>query len=337
VRHEHLPLMMNTSVIRFHSRDRAVLDDDYLFAYLRSPLFQNQAQSFATGAAQLNFGPAHLKRMEIPVPPIHSQRKVAAIITAYDDLIENDNRRITLMEEMGRRIYREWFDEFRYPGHDAVPLVDSELGSIPLGWDLCAIGDVVSITGGGTPSKEVIDYWKGGQIQWFTPTDLTASGYMFISESKTKITRLGLAQSSARLFPPRSVMLTSRATIGVLAIATVQAATNQGFITCIRNERLSEYHLYFWLDAIRDTIVQLASGATFKEINKATFRRIKIPVPPLQVEEGFRRAVEPIGDHILALQHSLGLLRTTRDLLLPGLVSGEIDVDNLDIQIPDAA
>src|ERR1700674_4817763 len=114
VRHEHLPLMMNTSVIRFHSANRVKLDDDYLYWFLRSHLFQNQASAFAIGSAQLNFGPIPLKQIELPLPPILTQRKIAAILGAYDRLIENNNRRVQLLEEMARRIYVEWFVDFRY-------------------------------------------------------------------------------------------------------------------------------------------------------------------------------------------------------------------------------
>jgi type I restriction enzyme S subunit len=317
--------------------DDARADADFVYYALKSPLGQHEILSRALIAGVPHINLAIFGEVTIPLPPLPIQRKIASVLSAYDDLIENNRRRIKVLEEMAQRIYREWFVDFRYPGYEAVPLVDSEWGPIPECWECSEIGEVVSYLGGGTPSKAVREYWINGDIPWFTPTDLTSSGQMFMTRSKTSITPEGLARSSARMFPSRSVMLTSRATIGVVAITTMPACTNQGFITCIPNERLSEYHLYFWLNSTRETIIQLASGATYKEINKATFRKIRIAVPPLMVEKSFADIVRPIGDQILALQKTVNVIRSTRDFLLPRLVSGAIDVDNLSIAVPNAA
>ena len=138
----HLPLMMNTSVIRFQPLSPTSLDWNFLFAFLRSNLFRNQVESFVIGSAQPNFGPSHLKRMEIPVPPLSTQRKIGSILSNYDDLIENNARRIKILEEMAGTIYREWFVEFRFPGHENVKMVESELGLIPQGWEVKCFGDV---------------------------------------------------------------------------------------------------------------------------------------------------------------------------------------------------
>ena len=110
----HLPLMMNTSVIRFHPLNDGVRAD-YLYCYLRSDLFRNQIEALVTGSAQPNFGPYHLKRMQVVVPPLPTQRKIAAVLSAYDDLIENNVRRIAILEEMAAALYREWFIELRFP------------------------------------------------------------------------------------------------------------------------------------------------------------------------------------------------------------------------------
>ena len=124
--------------------------------------------------------------------------------------------------------------------------MESELGLVPAGWEVRPIGNVVETVGGGTPSTKNSDYWDDSNIVWFSPSDLTAAGTMFVSDSDKKINALGLQKSSAKLFPPYSVMMTSRATIGVTAINTQTACTNQGFITCLPNEALSEW--YGWTD-----------------------------------------------------------------------------------------
>jgi len=278
----------------------------------------------------LNREVAH--RQVFSVPPLKTQRKIAAILSAYDDLIENNLRRIEILQEMARFIYREWFVHFRFPGHEKVKLLDSPLGKIPEGWEVRPIGEVIDTVGGGTPSTKNPAYWEEGGVTWFTPSDLTSAGTMFIRDSSRRITELGLRNSSARLFPPYCVMMTSRATIGVAAINTKEASTNQGFITCIPNERLSAYHIYFWIVHNKDQIITIASGATYKEINRTEFRALPIAVPDLHTESCFIEMLDPIVKQVEKLQARNVNLRCTRDLLLPKLISGELDVSDLDIE-----
>lgn len=159
---------------------------------------------------------------------------------------------------------------------------------------------------------------------------------MFMLDSGKKITQLGLDSCSARLFPAYSVMLTSRATIGVVSINTTPACTNQGFITCLPNESVSAYQLYFWLRDNKEKIISLASGATFKEISKATFRQIPFMIPPHPIGSSLVEILGPLCAQIESLLRKNRNLRRTRDLLLPKLISGEVDVSRLDIQVGEA-
>lgn len=216
------------------SRDNRRLDNRFLFYKLQPKL--ELLKSISTGAATKFLTLTILNDLALAVPPLEAQVKIVAILSAYDDLIENNKRRIKILEEMAQLIYREWFVNFRFPGHEKVKSVDSELGKIPEGWEVSSVAEAFDICGGGTPSKPVPEYWDGGQINWYAPSDLTAAGTMFMDQSSTKITELGLRKSSARMFPAFSVMMTSRATVGVVAINTAPACTNQGFITCMPTE-----------------------------------------------------------------------------------------------------
>lgn len=207
-------------------------------------------------------------------------------------------------------------------------MVESDLGMIPEGWEVRSIGEAIEILGGGTPSTKTREFWDQGEIIWYSPTDLTTAGTMFIMDSAKKITNLGLQSSSARLFPAYSVMMTSRATIGVVAINTQSACTNQGFITCIPNQRLSTYQIYHWVLDNKEKIISLASGTTFKEINKTTFRKLSILIPNTDVRERFNTTVSPLYKQVENLLRKNTNLRRTRDLLLPKLISGEIDVSS---------
>ena len=265
-------------------------------------------------------------RVKLPALPI--QRRIAGVLSAYDELIENSQRRIRILESMAHALYREWFVHFRFPGHEGLPRVASPLGDIPKGWEVRLVADTFEISGGGTPSRKEKRYWDGGKIQWFSPSDLTGAGTMFMDDSSDHITELGMAESSARLFPARSVMLTSRATIGAIAINTHDACTNQGFITCLPNERVPLYFLFHWLKENVPTFQRMASGATFKEISRGVFKTIEFLQPSAKLVRRFEDAAAPIAEQALTLQRQIQNLRRTRDLLLPRLLSGQVELNS---------
>jgi type I restriction enzyme S subunit len=309
--------------------DRQKFDPKYVYYYLGT-----NVESFkkrAGGAATPILNKSSFCEIECDIPEFAAQRSIATILSAYDDLIENNTRRIAILEEMARLIYREWFVNFRFPSHENVKFVDSDLGKIPEGWEVKTVSDAFESFGGGTPSTKNESFWTGGTINWFTPTDLTAQKSMFAERSKDRITETGLKTSSARLFPPNAVMMTSRATIGAISICTSAACTNQGFITCIPNGLFPEYWIYFWLKENVNTFIMLSSGATFKEISRGTFRKIKLIGAPQRITKLFSENVTPICNLILNLSRQNKDLRQTRDLLLPRLISGGIDVSEMEI------
>jgi type I restriction enzyme, S subunit len=314
-----------TYVVRPRNAD--MLTTRFLYYALRLKL--DEFRSFSTGAATKFLTLTILNETEIQAPSLPVQRRIAGILSAYDDPIENSQRRIKILEEMARRLYREWFVHFRFPGHEDCLLVESPLGEIPEGWEVKTVGDSFEILGGGTPSRKEERYWNGGTIQWFSPTDLTGAGTMFMDDSRDHITNLGLSESSARLFSPLCVMLTSRATIGAITINTTEACTNQRLITCLPSEQVPLYFLHSWLNENVPTFVRMASGSTFKEISRGVFKSIHFLHPPVDLVGIFESFASPIGDELLSLQRQIHNLRRTRDLLLPRLISGQIDIEAL--------
>lgn len=307
------------------------LDPHVLVTIFNSSFGQRLVNGRLVGVAQQHFNVSAAKALELRLPPIEEQRIIGRVACSFNILIENIRRRIEILEEMAQLLYREWFVHFRFPGNEGVGLVESDLGPIPVGWEVSRVGDAIETIGGGTPSKGVEEFWKEGTVQWFTPTDLTRSGSAFAFESESQITELGLKKSSAKLFPADSVMMTSRATIGVISISATSAATNQGFITCVPSELLPSSYLYFWLHANVDLFLSLAGGATFKELRKSTFRELPILVPDSRVMGSFQQHIGPLMALIRNLLQQVEILERVRDLLLPRLVSGELDVSKLDL------
>jgi type I restriction enzyme S subunit len=279
------------------------------------------------GASNPSLNRNHIHTIPVLWPSLPTQQRIAGILSAYDELIENSQRRIRILETMARTLYREWFVHFRFPGHEGSRRVSSPLGEVPAGWEVKSVADSFEISGGGTPSRKESDYWEGGTIQWFSPSDLTGAGTMFMDDSSDHITERGLAESSARLFPACSVMLTSRATIGVIAINTHEACTNQGFITCIPNERVPLYFLFHWVTENVPTFQRMASGATFKEISRGVFKTMEFIQPPRKLVRRFEDFITPMAEQILTHQRQIQNLHRTRDLLLPRLLSGQVNLE----------
>lgn len=302
------------------------IDKEYLYytlQWMRQHFF-NQAY----GAAIQNINTDILRNTEIPYPPLKTQKEIGEVLATYDSLIENNTRRIAILEEMAQSIYREWFVKFCFPGHENSKFIDSPLGKIPEGWEVKPIAEEIEILGGGTPSKKTPEYWDevDADINWYTPSDLTKSSSMFMEESSLKITDIGLVKSSAKLFPPYSVMMTSRATIGVISVNTTTACTNQGFIICVPNDRISTEYIYYWLYANMQKIDNLASGATFKEVRRTLFKELPFLVPSNEIHENFCSVVKPITKLIEKVENKNRNLKYQRDSLLPKLISGSIAV-----------
>ena len=283
------------------------LDSRYLYYAVTNQYFTDYLALNAKGSAYPAVDAGIIGRADIHLPELPYQRKIASTLGAYDDLIENNSKRIEKLESMSRLLYRHCFED------------PTSIEKI------LKISEAFDILGGGTPSKNDESLWSNGNINWYTPSDLTKSNSMFIDESSNKINEKGLRKSSARLFDGYSIMMTSRATIGVVSINTNPASTNQGFITCTPNKQTGLYYLYFWLINNVNEIAGKASGTTFKEISKGVFKTIDFPVPKQDILDRFEAEMKPIAQLILNLQRKNQNLAKSRDLLLPSLLSGEIE------------
>jgi type I restriction enzyme S subunit len=263
-----------------------------------------------------------LNRIEIILPPLTEQRAIASMLSALDDKIELNLQMNKTLEEMAMALYKHWFIDFG-PFKDG-DFVESELGLIPAGWEVKTIGDVIETIGGGTPKTSEPNYWQNGDIDWYSPTDLTTSNSLYSLGTAKKITSRGLAKSSAKLLPPNTLLMSSRATIGALTITRKEACTNQGFISMIPNDKISVFQLYCWAKANMKLIESKANGSTFKEISKSEFRALLITIGSrhneylLKSSELFAR----IESNLIENQ----ILKPQREHLLPKLISGEVKI-----------
>jgi type I restriction enzyme S subunit len=283
-----------------------------------------------------------IKELPVPLPSLAEQRAIVHILGTLDDKIDVNRRMSETLEAMARALFKSWFVDFdpvlaksegREPGlpkplADLFParLVDSELGEIPEGWAVKPIRELAEVVGGSTPRTDRPEYWEGGPHHWVTPKDLSGLSMPVVLDTERKITDAGLAQISSGLLPKGTVLLSSRAPIGYLAIAEVPVAVNQGFIAMAPRPGISNLFLLRWASAAHDEIVSHANGSTFLEISKASFRPIRTVAPRDSVMEAFDRLSRPLYRKVVEHELECRTLAALRDALLLKLVSGELRV-----------
>jgi type I restriction enzyme S subunit len=302
--------------------DPAVADSKFIFYYIASEAGVEYIKSRTIGAAVPGINLGILKSIPVALPSIQVQRSIVSVLSAYDDLIENNRRRMALLEEAARQLYREWFVRLRFPDHEHTRIIDG----VPEGWERKTFNDVCQAVGGGTPSTKKPEYWDDGDIIWVTPTDITRNPCLALLDSEKKITETGLKNSSAKMLPPDTVMMTSRASVGFFGLIDKPACTNQGFISVIPNEPLSRLYLLHNLMHRVDEIRSHAGGTTYKEISKSKFKALPVVMPSSSLLRDFEDQTAESLKQVRTLHTMNARLSQARDLLLPRLMNGEIAV-----------
>lgn len=298
------------------------MDYRYLYYWFVLAGKTGALEQYFTGATIKHMPAEKLKSILIDIPPLAVQQGIAKVLWQYDNLIENNQKQIKLLEEAAQRLYKEWFVDLRFPGYETTPIVDG----VPEGWREMYMADVCDSIGGGTPSTKNEEYYRDGQIKWVTPTDITRKSGLILLDTEKKITEEGLYNSSAKMVPPYTILMTSRASVGFFGLCEYEVCTNQGFISCIPHEENVRFYLLYNLMNRVDEIRAKASGSTFLEIGRKNFKDLKIKIPPARLLDAFSKIVHPLIRQMEILTKSIAKLQEARDRLLPKLMSGEIEV-----------
>ena len=347
------PTTFESSIIRARPHPTRA-DSLFLYYYFNSQPGLHALDTIRRHVAVAGITGKDLQGLGIQLPPLPEQNAIAHILGTLDDKIELNRRMNETLEAMARALFKSWFVDFdpvrvkldgrwrqgeSLPGlpaehYDLFPgrLVESELGPIPQGWAVKALGEVVDVVGGTTPSTKVIEYWSGGTHCWATPKDLSVLSSPVLLDTERKITDAGLGNIGSGLLPRGTLLLSSRAPIGYLAISEVPVAINQGFIAMPPCGGISNLFLLHWCNAFHEAIVNHANGSTFLEISKGNFRRIPLSIPGKAVMEEFERQTRPLYKRIVANEREAGSLAAHRDALLSKLVSGGVRVTQKEME-----
>ena len=293
----------------------------YEFVYYQLVTLYEKMVSLKNGGAQPNLNAAIIKSIEIKLPPLKTQRYIADILSSSDNLIENNQKQIKLLEEAAQRLYKEWFVDLRFPGHENTKIVDG----VPEGWQYEKLGDLVKTTSGGTPSRRKSEYYVNGNIRWIKTKELNDR---FIFETEEHITEDAVKNSSAKVLPEGALIVAMYgATIGKIGITATEMACNQACCAFISfDDMISKEYLYCWLMDNREYLVSQGKGAAQSNLSQEMIRNFSLLCPDKKVIKIFTEIVTTMLENKRVLENKILMLSEARDDLLPKLMSGEVEV-----------
>ena len=300
-------------LIKF-SIDEKKVNPKYIKYFCQSKQYKDWINSFNTGSTRGNINAQTLGKMPIPLIERKTQDALVCILSSIDEKIKKNNEINNNLEQQAQAYFDELF------------VVNADLN-----WSECTLSDIGSVVAGGTPSKSKPEYYADQGIAWITPKDLSVNKSKFISHGENDISELGFSKSSAAKMPAGTILFSSRAPIGYIAIAQNEVTTNQGFKSVIPNENIGTAYLYFLLKNLLPTIEGMASGSTFKEISGSTMKSVPTVMPDADTIQLFSSFCEPVFKEQEILEAENQRLSALRDSLLPKLMSGELDVSDIDL------
>ena len=284
------------------------INPKYLYFLLSQDLFFDYVMLGSKGCKMPRGDKSHIMNWDISLPPLPEQIRIASILSSLDDKIDLLHRENKTLEAMAETLFRQWFIE-----------------EAKEDWKEGQLGDIISVKGGTTPSTKEPHFWNG-DIAWTSPRDVTTLNGLYLFETEKKITQKGLEQISSGLLPAGTLLMSSRAPVGVLAFSEIPIAINQGYIAILDDKGYEKEFIYLWLKANMDTIHSYSNGSTFMEISKSAFKSIDILIPTKEEVNDFVDRVKPIFEKIKANVLQIQTLIQQRDSLLPKLMSGEVEI-----------
>lgn len=303
-----LPIVLSQRVFCLRV-DKSILDPYYFYYYVTTDLFQNQIIGAASGSTVMGLRQSVLLKLLVPVVDLGCQKLIGELLSSLDDKIDLLHRQNQTLEQMAETLFRQWFVE-----------------EADEGWGVGTLNDVLTVKGGTTPSTKNPEFWDG-DIHWTSPRDITTLNSIYLFDTERKITEAGLKKISSGLLPKGTLLMSSRAPVGVLAFAEIPIAINQGYIAILDEKGFSKEFLFLWLKTNMDYVQSYANGSTFLEISKSAFKSLEIQIPPEELRNEFQEWIMPNFSKIKSNQTQIRTLTALRDTLLPKLMSGEVRVE----------
>ena len=314
----HQGSLLNQNIVKIMPIEG--VDKNYLYYRIKCIDFSGFVIGEARGAAnQASITLDTIKRFPICLPPSKEQQKIGTILSRYDSLIENYQKQIKLLEEATQRLYKEWFVDLRFPGHENTKIVDG----VPEGWAFYRIGDIFKTVLGGTPSRAKSNYW-GGNIPWINSGEINK---LRIIKPSEMITKEGYDNSATKLMPVHTTILAiTGATLGKVSYTEIETCANQSVVGIIDESKQKNEYLYLNISNNILSIVNKATGGAQQHINKDIVNAYPFLLPNKDILDRFKKIVAPMFRQIKNNLIQIESLTEARDRLLPKLMSGEITI-----------
>ncbi len=318
---------INKASGKFYATEHAVVatpNTNIEVEWLYYQLIHANLNKYATGAAQPGLSVKNIKKISFLLPPLPEQKAIAALLSTWDEAIEKTERLIQAKEKLKRGLAQRLltgklrFSEF------GRPLIEAGGMKVPKGWKKVRLERLGVIESGGTPSTSEPLYWGKG-FPWVTPTEITSlNGNRLLKKTARSITREGVASSSARVLPPGSLIVCTRATVGACAINTCEMTTNQGFKSITPSSNTDVVYLYYWFTINTQVLLRLAAGSTFLEVSRKDFSKIKVSLPPLAEQRRISEVLSACDHEIDLLKQLADKYKTQKRGLMQVLLTGKI-------------
>ena len=306
--------------IRARLKDTTKHNPTFWTYHFKYQSFRKAMAGTAVGANIQNLSQGRLADYVTTVPDYDSQVRIAQWLSVYDNLIENNKKQIKLLEEAAERLYREWFVDLHFPGHEDVKIVDG----VPEGWKKQKISEFGEIITGKTPSTTKEQYY-GGNIPFVKIPDMHNCVYPIVTEST--LTTEGANTQKNKFIPKNGIMVSCIATVGLVNIAIEPCQTNQQINSIVLHDEQDLYYTYFTMKRLKALLEGVGSnGATMTNVNKTKFGNLEVLYPSNNLRKDYFDYCKPIFEKIYALSIGVHKLSQVRDGLLPKLMSGEIEV-----------
>ena len=297
-------------------------DKDYIYYDTKYAVLQQlKIYDSGTTSGRENISKSSFSNIRLYVEEDFStQQKIASILSAYDRLIENNTRRIRLLEQMAENLYKEWFVRFRFPEHENVEMVNG----LPKGWERTKLIKNIKTSSGGTPSRNKSEYYKNGDIPWIKTGELQDC---ILINTEECITEDAVNNSSAKIFPKGTLLMAMYGVnVGKLGISEIEATCNQACCVFTPKHIDYKYYLFHYFKSIREYLLSISFGAAQQNLSQELIKSIKVLFPDEKTNISFVKEVEPLFREISIIQQQNQLLTRQRDLLLPRLMSGKLEV-----------
>jgi type I restriction enzyme S subunit len=322
--------------------DKSRLNFSFLCYWLNSPIMAAHIHGYRDGTVAERLNLPTIRGLPILVPPLATQKAIAAVLGALDSKIELNRQMNATLEEMARTLFQSWFVDFdpvrakldgRKPANtDEVTIAlfpasfqESSRGPIPTGWEICSLADKIELLSGGTPKTSEPTYWDG-DIPWFSVRDAPSETDVWVIDTEKHVTKQGIADSAAQILPVGTTIISARGTVGKLALVGRPMAINQSCYGVRGAKGYGDFFTYYSLRAATAELQQHTHGTVFDTITRQTFETLDCIVPSVNLSVAFDRAVAPLLTQIRANLHQSRTLATLREALLPRLLGGQLSI-----------